>query len=77
MSKIDLYRGDCLEVVPKKQKGYQLKPVRCENCIFFKRYKNTGEGTCKKDARYTREHRVCNLLATNEDRRNAKINLYR
>ena len=52
----------------------KLKPVRCDNCKHFaedEKYK--GEGTCSKDGRYTREHRVCNLLPTDEDRRNAKL----
>ena len=56
---------------------YQLKAVSCGNCKFFRRYKETTEGTCDKDDEYTREHRVCHKLPTNEDRRNAKINLYK
>ena len=55
---------------------YKLKPVRCENCKFFDRLMNTTEGDCTKDGHYTREHRCCNLLPKNEDKRNAKINLY-
>lgn len=51
----------------------KLKPVRCDNCKYFKEDKNyRGEGICNKDGRYTREYRVCNLLLTNECRRNAK-----
>jgi len=49
----------------------KLKPVRCDNCKHFEEDKNyKGEGTCNKDGRYTREHRVCNLLPADEDRRN-------
>ena len=52
----------------------KLKPVRCDNCKHFEEDKNyKGEGTCNKDGRYTREHRVCNLLPTDDDRRNAKL----
>lgn len=54
--------------------GYMLKPVRCDNCKYFERDKRyTEEGTCKIDGEYTREHRVCNHLDTNEKKREAKI----
>lgn len=52
----------------------RLKPVRCSNCKYYKEditYK--GEGICIKDNEYTREHRVCNKLPTDDDRREAKI----
>lgn len=51
-----------------------MKPVQCKNCKHFIRdifYKS--EGICDNDGRYTREHRVCDLLDTDEKRRNAKI----
>lgn len=51
-----------------------MKPVQCKNCKHFVRdifYKS--EGICNNDGRYTREHRVCNLLDTNEKKRDAKI----
>jgi len=51
-----------------------MKPVQCKNCKHFVRdifYKS--EGICNKDGRYTREHHVCNLLDTNEKKRDAKI----
>ncbi len=58
--------------------GYRLKPVRCDNCKNYEEDKSyRGEGTCLKDGRYTRDHRVCNLLPTNQDRREAKIKLYK
>lgn len=50
------------------------KPLQCKNCKHFVRdmfYKN--EGICNNDGRYTREHRVCNLLDTDEKKRDAKI----
>ena len=53
---------------------YMLKPVECKNCKHYeedKKYK--GEGKCNNDGRYTREHRVCNLLDTVEKRKNSKI----
>ena len=51
-----------------------LKPVQCKNCKYYEEDKNyKGEGKCNNDGRYTREHRVCNLLETDEKRRNAKI----
>ena len=51
-----------------------LKPVQCKNCKHYEEDKNyKGEGKCNNDGRYTREHRVCNLLDTDEKRRNAKI----
>ena len=57
--------------------SYTMKPVRCDNCKHYKEDSNyKGEGRCNKDGRYTREHRVCNLLPTNVDKRLAKINLY-
>lgn len=49
-----------------------MKPVQCKNCKHFVRdifYKS--EGVCNNDGRYTREHRVCNLLDTDEKKRNA------
>lgn len=51
-----------------------MKPVQCKNCKHFVRdifYKS--EGICSNDGRYTRDHRVCNLLDTNEKKRDAKI----
>jgi hypothetical protein len=57
--------------------SYKMKPVRCDNCRFFVQHdKYRYDGTCLKDGEYTAEHRVCNKLPTNEDKRNAKINLY-
>jgi len=54
--------------------AYQLKPVRCDNCKFYNHDNNySGEGKCNKSGEYTRDHRICNLLPTNEDKRNAKI----
>jgi hypothetical protein len=50
--------------------------MRCGNCKHFiedSTYKN--EGTCDKDDEYTRSHRVCIKLPTDEDRREAKIRL--
>lgn len=48
--------------------------VRCDKCKYFKEDKiYKGEGFCGKDGRYTREHRVCDLLPTDKDRKNAKI----
>ena len=52
----------------------KLKPVRCDNCKYFKEDANyKGEGTCLNDGRYTREHRVCNLLNTDDKKREAKL----
>lgn len=52
----------------------KLKPVRCNNCIFYcENVSYRGEGVCSKDNEYTREHRACNKLPTDEDRRNAKL----
>jgi hypothetical protein len=51
-----------------------MKPIQCKNCKHFVRdifYKS--EGICNNDRRYTREHRVCNLLDTDEKRQEAKI----
>ena len=51
-----------------------MKPVQCKNCKHFVRdifYKS--EGICNNDGRYTREHHVCNLLDTNEKKRDVKI----
>lgn len=51
-----------------------MKPVQCKNCKHFVRdifYKS--EGICNNDGRYTREHRVCNLLDTDEKKQDAKI----
>ena len=57
---------------------YQMKTVRCDNCKHYEEDKNyKGEGICNKDGRYTREHRVCNLLPTNEDKRTVKINKWK
>jgi hypothetical protein len=42
-----------------------MKPVQCKNCKHFVRdifYKY--KGICSNGGRYTREHRVCNLLDT-------------
>lgn len=51
-----------------------MKPLKCENCKYFVRNENYKyEGYCNNDGRYTREHRVCNLLNTNEKRKEAKI----
>lgn len=62
--------------------AYQLNLVRCDNCKFFRQREEDKksqryDGWCEKDGNYTAEHRVCNKLPTNEDKRNAKINLYR
>ena len=55
-----------------------IKPVQCKNCKHYEEDKNyKGEGKCNNDGRYTREHRVCNLLDTDEKRRNDKILLLR
>lgn len=52
----------------------RLKPVQCRNCKFFSQPdKIRYDGTCTKDNEYTAEHRVCNKLPTDEDRRNAKL----
>jgi len=52
----------------------KLKPVRCDNCKYFDEDVNyKGEGVCNKDGKYTREHRVCNKLPSDDDRRNAKL----
>ena len=52
----------------------KLKPVRCDNCKHFDEDVNyKGEGVCNKDGEYTREHRVCNKLPSDDDRRNAKL----
>ena len=52
----------------------KLKSVKCNNCKHFEEDANyKGEGTCNKDGEYTREHRVCNKLQTDEERRNAKL----
>ena len=51
-----------------------MKPLQCKNCKHFVRdifYKS--EGICNNDGRYTREHRVCNLLDTDKQKRDAKI----
>jgi hypothetical protein len=40
-----------------------IKPLQCKNCKHFGEDGNyKGEGKCNNDGRYTREHRVCNLL---------------
>ena len=50
-----------------------LKPVQCKDCRFFNRHKiYKNEGDCKKDGRYTIDHRVCNLLDTDDLKRDAK-----
>lgn len=55
----------------------RIKTPRCDNCKFYQEDKNyKGEGICLKDGRYTREHRVCDLLKTDKERRDAKINRY-
>lgn len=52
----------------------KLKHVRCDNCKYFNQPdKNRYDGWCTKDDTYTAEHRVCNKLPTDEDRRNAKL----
>ena len=52
----------------------KLKAVRCNNCKYFDENVNyKGEGVCNKDGEYTREHRVCNKLSSDDDRRNAKL----
>jgi hypothetical protein len=57
---------------------YQLKPVRCENCKNWTRDKvYLTDGICGKNGRVKREFHVCNLLPTNEDKRKAKIKLYK
>lgn len=51
-----------------------MKPVKCKNCKYFMRDKiYVSEGTCNNDGRYTREERVCNLLDTDEKKREAKV----
>ena len=58
--------------------AYKFKPVRCENCKHWTRdnvYKI--DGICGKDGRVTSEYNVCNLLPTNEDRRNTKIDKWK
>ena len=58
-----------LRIMKKK-----LKNVRCDNCKYFNQPdKNKYDGWCTKDDTYTAEHRVCNKLPTDEDRRNAKL----
>lgn len=58
--------------------AYILKPVRCDNCKFWKRHKEYNSyGTCSKDGNHSREFHACNKLPTNEDRRNAKINRFK
>jgi hypothetical protein len=50
-----------------------LKPVQCKDCRFLNRDKvYRDEGNCKKDGRYTKDYRVCNLLNTDQLRRDAK-----
>jgi ribosomal protein L32 len=52
----------------------RLKMVQCKNCRFFyKPYQLNYEGICEKDGEFTRDHRVCNKLPSDEDRRNAKL----
>lgn len=56
----------------------KLKPVRCDNCKFYvvdKVYKS--EGTCTLTNTYTKGYWICDKLPTDEDRRNAKINLHK
>ena len=51
-----------------------MKPLQCKNCKHFIRdifYKS--EGICNNDRKYTREYHVCNLLDTDEKKRDAKI----
>lgn len=58
--------------------AYKLKPVRCDNCKYFNHTdKPRYDGICTKDGEYTAEHRVCNKLPTNEDRRAAKIHKWK
>ena len=50
--------------------------VCCKNCKYFKRDKvYVLEGLCKFDGKndYTREHRCCHKLDTDEKRREAKL----
>jgi hypothetical protein len=56
---------------------YKNSPLQCNNCNHYEENKNyKGEGECNIDGRYTRNHRVCNLLDTDEKRRNAnKMNI--
>jgi len=58
--------------------AYKLKPVRCDNCKHWTRNPIYDyEGVCDKSDKITREHHVCNLLPTNDDRRNAKIDKWK
>lgn len=57
---------------------YRLKPVQCGNCKHWNRNKAyVYDGKCNKDGRTSHEWNVCNLLPTNDDRRNAKIEKYK
>jgi hypothetical protein len=50
-----------------------MKPVQCKNCKYFAEDSvYYGEGKCMNDGRYTRSLRVCNLLETDEQKREAK-----
>ncbi len=56
--------------------SYQLKPVKCENCKWFRRHREGADGICSKDENFTTDYSVCNKLPTNQLKRMAKINLY-
>jgi len=52
----------------------KIEQVICGKCRFFNRDKNYKyEGFCTNDGRYTRDHRVCDLLDTNEKKLDALI----
>lgn len=58
--------------------AYKLKPVRCDNCKYWTRDKvYKTDGICNKHGDVSREFYVCNLLPTNEDRRDAKIHKWK
>ena len=64
----------CCRYVKITDMKNRLKAVRCDNCKYFNHTdKPRYDGICMKDNTYTAEHRVCNKLPTDEDRRNAKL----
>ena len=70
MSGAENFNYDQLNIMRNK-----IKNVVCGNCQFFNRDKAyKTEGLCRKDGEYTREHRVCSKLPSDDDRRDAKIN---
>jgi hypothetical protein len=71
LSRHVLYRMLGTVILTMKNK---LKAVRCDNCKYFNHTdKPRYDGACTKDNEYTAEHRVCNKLPTDDDRRNAKL----